>query len=200
MTTERQHEATTEEHPMDEHEHTPEAHGETINIEAEGPEMAAAAASGVTDDIRKLKCDIVISKHVAVSIGAGFIPFPVADFAAITAVQIRMLYKLCKIYGVKFSKEAARSIISALIGASVPGVQSTLFASGLKMVPGIGTVAGMFATPTLAAATTYAVGAVFVQHLESGGTLLTFDATKMKAHFERALRQGKKVAAENANS
>ncbi len=68
------------------------------------------------------------------------------------------------------------------------------------MVPVIGTVAGMFATPALAAATTYAVGTVFVQHLESGGTLLTFDAKKMKSHFEQALRKGEKVAAESANS
>jgi uncharacterized protein (DUF697 family) len=193
--TDKQHEQQTEEHAMD--EQTAETHGETITIEAESRE---ADAGEVVNDIRKLKCDMVISKHVAVSIGAGFIPFPFVDFATISAVQIRMLYQLCKIYDVKFSKEAARSILSALIGASIPGVQSTLFASGLKMLPVVGTVAGMFATPTLAAATTYAVGAVFVQHLESGGTLLTFDAKKMKSHFERALRQGKKVATESANS
>lgn len=191
-----QHKTSTEEH-MD--EHASEQHAETITIEAEG-DPAADHGANVGNELRKLKTDMVISKHVAVALGVGFIPLPLVDFAAITAVQLRMLYQLCGVYKVKFSKEAARSIISALIGASVPGLQATLFSSSLKMVPVVGTIAGMFATPALAAATTYAVGAVFVQHLESGGTLLTFDAKKMKKHFEQALRKGEKVAAEGAKT
>jgi uncharacterized protein (DUF697 family) len=81
----------------------------------------------------------------------------------------------------------------SLIGASVPGLQARFFSSGLKMIPGVGTIAGMFATPAISAASTFAVGRVFVQHLETGGTLLTFDASKMRMHFERALEQGKKM-------
>jgi len=118
---------------------------------------------------------------------------PLVDFMAVTGVQMDMIYRLCKIYGVKFSKEAARTAIVTLIGASVPGLQARFFSSGLKLIPGVGSILGMVATPTVSGASTYAVGRVFVQHLEAGGSLLTFDASKMKEQFERALQQGKNM-------
>jgi uncharacterized protein (DUF697 family) len=169
----------------------PEAHEHAAKA-AHGPE-AGAHAPDLQGELRRLQCDKTISKHVAASVGAGFIPVPILDFAAVTAVQTDMVYRLCKLYGVDFSKEAARTAIVALIGASVPGLQARFFASGLKLIPGVGTVVGMLATPTISGAATYAVGRVFVQHLETGGCLLTFDASKMKEHFERALEQGKNM-------
>jgi uncharacterized protein (DUF697 family) len=175
-----------------EYEHTPADH--------QSEETPKTAGIDVAAEMRRLKCDMTISKHVAASMGAGFIPVPIIDFAVITGIQVDLLYRLCKIYEVKFSKEAARSILASLVGAAVPGVQATLFASGMKFIPGIGTAAAMFATPALSAATTYAVGRVFVQHLESGGTLLTFDAKKMREHFEKALGEGKRVVTNAARS
>ena len=40
-----------------------------------------------------------------------------------------------------------------------------------------------------------AAGGVFVQHFESGGTLLDFDAKKMRAYFSSKLEEGNGVAA-----
>jgi uncharacterized protein (DUF697 family) len=150
-------------------------------------------AQGLQGELRRLQCDMTIAKHVTASVGAGFIPVPVVDFAAVTAVQVDMVYRLCKIYGVDFSKEAARTAIVTLIGASLPGLQARFFSSGLKLIPGVGTILGMVATPTVSGAATYAVGRVFVQHLDTGGSLLDFDASKMKEQFERALQQGKNM-------
>jgi uncharacterized protein (DUF697 family) len=153
-----------------------------------------ANATPVVDAaVRRVRCDLAISNHVTTALGAGFIPVPFVDFAAITGVQVDLLYRLCKIYDVPFTKEAARSLVASLVGASVPSVSATFFSSALKLIPGVGTIAGMFATPVVAGAATYAVGKVFVEHLESGGTLLSFDSNKMKAHFEKAMAEGKKV-------
>jgi uncharacterized protein (DUF697 family) len=150
-------------------------------------------AADLQGELRRLQCDMTIAKHVTASVGAGFIPVPIVDFAAVTAVQVDMVYRLCKIYGVDFSKEAARTAIVTLIGASLPGLQARFLSSGLKLIPGVGTILGMVATPTVSGAATYAVGRVFVQHLETGGSLLNFDASKMKEQFERALQQGKNM-------
>ncbi len=79
-----QHEKDTEEHME---EHGSEDHGETITIEAED-DSAEGHDTDVAGDLRKLKTDMVISKHMAVSVGVGFIPLPVVDFAAITGVQL----------------------------------------------------------------------------------------------------------------
>jgi hypothetical protein len=78
---------------------------------AQEAEQVPKQATGidVAAEMRKLKCDMTISKHVAASMGAGFIPVPIIDFAVITGIQVDLLYRLCKIYDVKFSKEGSRT-------------------------------------------------------------------------------------------
>jgi uncharacterized protein (DUF697 family) len=127
-------------------------------------------------------------------VGAGFIPVPVFDFAVVTGVQLTMLAQICNIYKQPFSKEAAASIIASLVGGAVTGGEASSLAvsSKLKFIPVVGTAVSWLVTPALAGATTYAIGKVFVRHLESGGSLLTFDGKKMKGYMEKALDEGKK--------
>jgi uncharacterized protein (DUF697 family) len=67
----------------------------------------------------------------------------------------------------------------------------------LKAIPGVGGLIGMVASPALAGASTYALGKVFIQHFESGGTLLDFDPAKMKAYYASQYEEGKQVVADN---
>lgn len=159
--------------------------------EAPAPAPAPAIPPASAHDVRKLRCDVTITKHVGAAMGFGFLPLPVIDFVAITGVQMDLVYRLSRIYEVEFSTQAVRALIGSLLGASLP-LQPALI-SGLKLMPGIGTAAAFVAQPALAGASTYAIGKVFVEHFESGGTLLTFDATKMKAHFEQRMNEGKQV-------
>ncbi len=48
--------------------------------------------------------------------------------------------------------------------------------------------------PILCGAATYATGKVFIQHFASGGTFLTFDPAKVKAHYAQMFEEGKKVS------
>jgi uncharacterized protein (DUF697 family) len=157
-----------------------------------GPQAAADAA---TAEINRLKADIVITRHVAVAAGAGLIPVPLVDFAAVTGVQLSMLALICDIYKQPFSKEAATSIIASLAGGAIAGGEASSLAVGsrLKFIPVVGTVVSWLVTPAVAAATTYAIGKVFVRHLESGGTLLSFEVKKMKEYMEKALAEAKKL-------
>lgn len=143
--------------------------------------------------LRRLHAELAITQHTALSTGAGFIPVPLVDFAAIGATQLSLVYRLCRIYRVPFWSQAVRSVIVSIAGAAVPSsVGPLLIGSSVKAIPGIGTVFGGIATPALAAGVTYAVGHVFVRHFESGGTLLDFSANGMKAQFERALDEREK--------
>jgi uncharacterized protein (DUF697 family) len=164
----------------------PTDHEAATDVTAEAP----AAAS----EINRLKADIVITRHFALAVGAGFIPVPVFDFAAITGVQLTMLAQICNIYKQPFSKEAATSIIASLVGGAVTGGEASSLAvsSKLKFIPVVGTAVSWLVTPALAGATTYAIGKVFVRHLETGGSLLTFDGKKMKGYMEKALDEGKR--------
>jgi len=46
----------------------------------------------------------------------------------------------------------------------------------------------------LGAGITYGIGKVFVQHFESGGTFLNFDAQKTKDYFKSQFKVGTKLA------
>ena len=174
-------------------EFTPHAEHSNGTVHAEPPPPAPAVPPASANDVRKLRCDVTITKHVGAAMGFGFLPLPMIDFVAITGVQMDLVYRLSRIYDVEFSTQAVRALIGSLLGASVP-LQPALI-SGLKLMPGIGTAAAFVAQPALAGASTYAIGKVFVEHFESGGTLLTFNASKMKQHFEHRMNEGKQVVA-----
>jgi uncharacterized protein (DUF697 family) len=58
-------------------------------------------------------------------------------------------------------------------------------ASVVKFVPVVGSLAGMITEPAIAAAATYALGKVFIQHFESGGTLLDFNIRTQRHQYEQ---------------
>jgi uncharacterized protein (DUF697 family) len=80
----------------------------------------------------------------------------------------------------------------------IPATSGIGATSMLKSVPIIGTIVGAFVMPLLSAGATYAIGKAFIQHFESGGTLLDFNPPDyrdfVKAHKEmwdsRSTRSG----------
>jgi len=138
----------------------------------------------------------IVNQNVAWSGGAGFIPIPILDFAAVTAFQGRMLYQLASHYDVPFRREAVKSVLAALVGGALPtnaawGMSGSL----LKSIPGVGTVLGMITMPAFAAASTYAVGRIFVEHFESGGSFLTFNPAAAREAYEQHLEEAKSSSA-----
>ena len=75
-------------------------------------------------------------------------------------------------------------VISALLDGLLPTYATARVAGSLaKIVPLEGTVSGMITMSAFGGASTYALSKVFIQHFESGGTLLTFDPIKVKEYF-----------------
>lgn len=136
--------------------------------------------------------DIVIRNHIAWSMGAGLIPVPIADFFAVGAIQLDMIRQMCKLYEVKFSETDGRAIVSALTGSGL----ARLGTSAIKLIPGVGSVIGGVSMSVLSGASTYAVGELFKNHFETGGTILDFDASRLKKMYNEKFEKGKKVAFE----
>ena len=107
---------------------------------------------------------------------AGFIPMPVVDVLAIGGLQIQMLRRLSQIYGVPFSDNIGKALIASLAGTMIPTSSGIGAASTMKFVPILGTITAGFVLPALSAGATYAIGKAFIQHFETGGTLLDFNA------------------------
>jgi len=139
----------------------------------------------------------LVRKYMWWSMGAGLIPVPFVDIAAVSGVQLKMLKDMTDIYGIKFSENKGKSIVSALLGSVVP---NSLARGGvgsiLKMIPVVGTVMGGISMSLFSGASTYAIGKAFIQHFESGGTFLDFDPVKVKDYFFSKFEEGKKVAGE----
>jgi uncharacterized protein (DUF697 family) len=125
----------------------------------------------------------LVKGYLGWTAGAGLLPIPAADVVLVTALQLRMLTKLSRLYGVPFKKNAAKSIVAALLGSAVPASLASGISSAAKAAPGVGTIVGVVTMPALAAASTYAVGKVFITHFEAGGTFLDFDVDKMREYF-----------------
>ncbi len=126
-----------------------------------------------------------ILKYTMVSAGVGVIPMTFVDIALLTGIQLKMIQRLSTIYEVSFSKDLAKSIIASLVGSSIPASFSSNLVS---LVPGYGMAVGIISRSVLGCTSTYAIGTVFRQHFESGGTLLSFDAEKIQAYYQQQLK------------
>ncbi len=106
---------------------------------------------------------------------AGLVPIPVVDLLAVGGLQVQMLRRLSQIYDVEFSENRGKAVIAALAGTMIPATSGMGAASALKAVPILGMLASGFVMPVLSAGATFAIGKAFIQHFESGGTLLDFN-------------------------
>lgn len=143
---------------------------------------------------KKALADNIIRKRVYTSVGAGFIPIPIFDILALTGIQIEMVSKLSKLYEIPFKKDLVKTAISALVGGILPVAATPLLSSMLKFIPVIGQTTSAIALSTTGGASTYALGQVFKQHFESGGTLLNFNAERVQAYYYEQFKKGEKVA------
>lgn len=170
----------------------------TKTEEVKGPEINAEELEGLTTLEKSNK---ITKTFVLWSAGGGLIPFPLVDIAAIYAAQITMITKMTHVYGITFSEHKFKNIIYPLVGSlGVVPATTSLLASLVKLIPGVGQFAGGISMSVMAGAITYATGKIFTMHFEAGGTLLDFDADKMKEYYKELYEEGKKVAKEAAKS
>ena len=134
--------------------------------------------------------DQIIKSHVLWALGGGLIPIPLADFVAVTAIQLDMVKDLCQVHGVPYEQQQGRTLISALAGTSL----ASIGASVVKAIPVIGSILGGVSMSIMSGATTYALGGVFDKHFSEGGTLDNFDVEDIREYYANQVEVGKKMA------
>jgi uncharacterized protein (DUF697 family) len=136
---------------------------------------AMASASTDVPEQRDQVASKLVDRFAIWSGVAGLVPLPVIDVLAVGGLQLQMLRRLSQIYNVEFSENRGMALIAALAGCMIPATSGMGAASALKAIPVINILAAGFVMPVLSAGATYAIGKAFVQHFESGGTLLDFN-------------------------
>lgn len=130
------------------------------------------------------------------SMGAGLVPVPFLDLIAISGVQLKMVSELAKIYDVPFNESRGKAIIGALVGSLVPqSLACSVVGSALKAIPAVGAIAGASALALFSGGAAWALGNVFVQHFEAGGTFLDFEPEAVRDYFRTQFEEGQKMAA-----
>jgi uncharacterized protein (DUF697 family) len=137
----------------------------------------------------------IVRKYAAGSAAASLIPLPLVDLASIATTQVMMVRALALAYGLPPEKTAARAAVAALAGTATSrwlarGVGRSL----LKMIPGLGTIAGALAMPAFTSAATYAIGRAFIAHFEAGGSLETATTPAARARMRREMAGGPAIA------
>jgi uncharacterized protein (DUF697 family) len=144
---------------------------------------------------REEKALRTIKNYMWWSMGAGLIPLPIVDMIAVSGVQLKMLAAISDIYDVKFRANTGKAVIAALGGFIVPHALSFgFFGSLVKSIPIVGVLAGAPTMGLFSAASAWALGKVFIQHFESGGTFLNFNPDQVRAYYQEQFEEGKKIA------
>jgi uncharacterized protein (DUF697 family) len=139
-------------------------------VMTQGPSLDAVEAKD-----RRARATQVVKRLSLWSGAAGLIPLPLIDLAAVGGVQIEMLRRISKIYGVPFSKNSGKALIAGVVGSMIPASSGVGAASLIKGMPVLGTAVALVTMPTLSVGATYTIGMAFIQHFETGGTLLDFN-------------------------
>ncbi len=138
-----------------------------------------------------------IKNHAMAAMGVGILPVPGLDLVALTGVQLDLLRKLGSLYGHKLNDQLGTKLIGALLSGYVPLAVAAPVASMLKFIPGVGIAAGVLAQSTLAGATTYGVGKLFLEHFESDGDFLSFKPAEMREKLREKVQEGKDFLKKN---
>ncbi|MHC3377659.1 GTPase [Ligilactobacillus equi] len=117
-----------------------------------------------------MKNDAKIAIHTASTAAAGVAasPIPFADAVLLIPIQTTMIVAIYKAYGQEAPKGLRKGIASST-SATISGRQ--IARKLLKMIPGIGTVAGATLSATVAVGMTEAIGHAVANQLENGNEL-----------------------------
>src|SRR5262245_39577444 len=99
----------------------------------------------MADDVAR--SEAIIKKYMYWSMGAGLIPLPVVNMAAVLGLQLRMVALLAKEFKQDFSRDKGKAFIASLVGSTVPAAGGPAMASLIKRVPIVGQTVGVLAMP-----------------------------------------------------
>lgn len=136
------------------------------------------------------KADTIVKNYMLGALGVGIVPLPLVDMVALSGLQLKMLHSLSNLYSVEFSSHIGKTLITSLLGAGIPASFSSNIASLIKSVPLYGQLIGVTTRSLFGAASTYAIGKVFIQHFESGSTFLTFDPQQVSDYYAQQFEKG----------
>lgn len=143
--------------------------------------------------IRDQEAINIVKNHALAGSAMGLVPLPLFDLVALSGTQYNMIEQLCQHYDVDFDRQKVKTILLAVLAGSSPTLALFSMSSGLKFIPGVGTLAGNASLTLLGGVMTYAIGQSFSKHFSAGGTLDDVNSQQLRALFRKELTRGKQL-------
>lgn len=141
---------------------------------------------------RQQQAEQIINNSMLWAAGGGMLPIPLADIAAVAALQVDMLSKLAKLYETDISEERSKAFIASVAGTTAVRYAVSVF----KIIPGFGTIAGGLAGAATGAASTFALGHVAIRYFDKDGSLDDIDIDEAREAYKEAYKEGEERAKE----
>jgi uncharacterized protein (DUF697 family) len=143
---------------------------------AEAPQPADNGAAA----LRRRMAIATVERYANWAAVGGGIPVPIANATAVTALMVRMIHSLSKLYGAPFEKNRTRAAVVGLMGGVLPTGLATVAASAITyFVPGYGLL-GLAASSVTSSAYARHIGRLYIEHFESGSTEINFRAIVLR--------------------
>ncbi len=165
------------------------------NAADKGPAVLSSPERKDLLEKERLLADNTIKNYVILAMGTGLIPSAVVDIVGITALEVKMIGDLARIYDFPIPHHLVRyKILISLIGSIGPVYLSGKMHTAFKSLPLIGHAVYVGMLSITGGAAMYAVGKTFQRHFESGGTFLSSKNSVLKKFFKEKYQEGKTVA------
>lgn len=139
--------------------------------------MSAALPSELQDTLQNMQkvsleskkkmSQAAVATAVAAAAATGASPIPFSDAALLIPVQVSMIAGITAIFGLDISKSFLTAFVSSTIGtAGATVLGKTAVSNLLKMIPGVGTVAGGAISGSTAGLLTAALGEAYIGIME----------------------------------
>ena len=161
----------------------------------------------LNDELKRLeitalneKAENAVAVAVAATAATGAIPIPFADAPLLIGEQVTLMATICGIYGMDIEKDGLKMLATAAIGVGgATFVRKTVASNLLKLLPGIGSVAGGAISAGTAGVITYAMGMAFIEvckmvklgKLSQEELITTKGVAIMKSEFKDQLLKNK---------
>lgn len=118
-------------------------------------------------DAKKKYAQAAVATAVAASFGEGFAPIPFSDAVLLVPTQVTMIATITTIFGLDVNKSLITGFVSSTIGSGGATILGKSVVSNLlKLIPGIGTVAGGAISGATAGVLTTALGESYIKVME----------------------------------
>ena len=108
----------------------------------------------------------IVERHKLYSGLGGLVPLPAVNVASVTAVNLRMVKRLCDLYGVPFERGKNRSIVIGIMGGAAPSGLAAATAATLPLAIPVAGALALAVSTVVATALTRRIGLHFIERFE----------------------------------